>query len=176
MKRRFDTRCTPSRFHSEEHITFIVLKPCSASAEVVNRNCFHGALQFNKLFRHTRSTMVDEMPFCAVLKSMLYTTSSGTAATLSETRRAMQLTPECDLIQQQLIARVSIAPWTAQHERLQWAPFVGGSLKPAVAWPYRLVHFRGPWLSCPLAMIDMLACVIDVAITVLYCTTNNTEK
>jgi len=25
------------------------------------RNCFHGALQFNELFRHTRFTVVDEI-------------------------------------------------------------------------------------------------------------------
>ena len=59
MKRRFDTRCTPSRFRSEEHYITFVIRRAETMLRISGsyRNCFHGALQF----RHTRSTVVDEM-------------------------------------------------------------------------------------------------------------------
>ena len=97
MKRRFDTRCTPSRFHSEECTTFIALKPRSASAEVTG-NCFHGALQFNEneLLRNTRSTVVDEISEAILRRFEVDAKSLTISSGAAETRRAMRLTPEPD--------------------------------------------------------------------------------
>ena len=122
----YDTRCTPSWFYSEERITFIVLKTCSASAEVTGINCFHGALQFNDLFWHTRYTVVDEISEAILrrfkVNAIVHTTYSGAAGQQphsQETRRAMRLTPDT-----------------------------------AAASPESVL--------CPVAMNDMLACIIDV--------------
>jgi len=100
MNGRFDTRCTLSWFRSEEHITFIVLKPRSASAEVTG-NCFHGALQFNELFGQA-DTVVDEMSEAIYLRRFEVDAKSFTQLIRVQQRpdAPCDLTP--DLIQQQL--------------------------------------------------------------------------
>ena len=90
MKRRFDTRKTPSRFRSEELITFIVLKPRSASAEVTG---IVSTAPF-KLFRHMKSTVVDEMSEAILRRFEVDAKSLTTSSGGSETRRAMRLTPD----------------------------------------------------------------------------------